>query len=314
MEDIIIIGAGPVGIYGATLSALHKLKGKVIESLSQVGGQLTSLYPDKDIIDLPGFNKIKARDFINLLMKQYNDQENKLPICLNETVNNISKENDYYLVSTNKGTYQTKCVLITTGMGVFSPRPIGLENEDQFDNILYSCEDISIFNNKDVIVLGGGDSAIDFSLLIKPISNNCTIIHRRNDFRGQESSVDKMKEIGVNILKNYSISSLNKIKGSTSITIKDNQTEEELTLPFDYLLVQYGQIPAKDNFEVEKINNLIKVNDYYQTSMENIFAAGNIIHYPGKVKNIATGLGEVSLIITRIDQIINPNKNIPVHF
>ena len=123
-----------------------------------------------------------------------------------------------------------------------------------------------------------------------------------------------MKEIGVKILKNYSISSLNKVKGSTSITIKDNQTNEELILPFDYILVQYGQIPAKDNFEVEKINNLIKVNDYYQTSMENIFAAGNIIHYPGKVKNIATGLGEVSLIITKIDQIINPNKNIPVHF
>lgn len=314
MEDIIIIGCGPIGLYGATLSALHKLKGIVIESLDQVGGQLTSLYPEKDIIDAPGFKSIKAKDYIKSLYEQYSSNENKLPIHLNESVVDIKKCEDYYIVTTSKTNYQTKCIVITTGMGMFSPRLIGLENEKEFSNILYSCNDVSIFKDKDVIVLGGGDSAIDLSLLIKPHSKNTTIIHRRNDFRGQESSVDKMKEIGVNIIKNHNVVSLNKEKDRTYLTIINNETKETNKVNFDYLLVQYGQIPSKDNFPVEKENNLIKVSSYYQTSLENIFACGNIATYEGKVKNIATGLGEISLIITRIDQIINPNKNIPIHF
>ena len=314
MEDIIIIGCGPIGLYGATLSALHKLNGLVIESLDQVGGQLTSLYPEKDIIDVPGFKSIKAKDYINALYEQYNSNENKLPIHLNESVININKCEDYYQIITSKDTYQAKCVVITTGMGMFSPRLIGLENEKEFSNILYSCNDVSIFKDKDVIVLGGGDSAIDFSLLIQPISKSTSIVHRRNDFRGQESSVDKMKEIGVNIIRNHNVVSLEKKENSTYLKIINNETKEEKSLNFDYILVQYGQIPSKDNFPVEKENNLIKVSSYYQTSLENVFACGNIITYPGKVKNIATGLGEISLIITRIDQIINPTKNIPIHF
>lgn len=314
MEDIVIIGAGPIGIYGATLCSLHKLKGLVIESLDQVGGQLTSLYPDKDIIDLPGFTKIKAKHFIENLITQYESTDYKLPILLSETVINIIKENDHYVVHTNKNAYDTKCVLITTGMGVFTPREIGLPNEKEFTNILYSCEDINLFKNKDVVILGGGDSAIDFSLLAKPISKSTTIIHRRNEFRGQEGNVEMMKKIGVNILTNYSISSLNKLNNKIKLSIQSNQTNKEEQIICDYILVQYGQIPQKDNFEVEKINNLIKVGSYYQTSKENIFACGNIVYYEGKIKNIVTGLGEVSLIVSRIDQIINPNKNIPTHF
>jgi thioredoxin reductase (NADPH) len=314
MEDIIIIGAGPIGLYGATLCSLHKLKGLIIESLNQVGGQLTSLYPEKDIIDLPGYEKIKAKDFIEKLYNQYEKQDNKLELLLNETVINIEKEENYYKITTNKNSYQTKCVVITTGMGVFSPRPIGLANEKDFENIMYSCDDISQYKNKDVVVLGGGDSAIDFSLLIQPISKSTTIIHRRNDFRGQESSVDKMKEIGVNILTNYTILSLDKDNDKINITIKHNEKENTQVISTDYILVQYGQMPSKDNFEVEKISNLIKVSSFYQTSLENVFACGNIAYYEGKVKNIATGLGEISVIITKIDQIINPNKNIPIHF
>lgn len=314
MEDIIIIGAGPIGLYSATLSSLHGLKGKIIESLSYVGGQLTTLYPEKQIIDLPGFNSISAKDFIDNLYEQYQSKDNKLELLLNEKVENIIKEKDYYQIITNNGVYTTKTIVITTGMGAFTPRLIGLENEKDFDSILYSLQDVSKMKNKDVIVLGGGDSAIDISLLINSVSKKTSIIHRRNDFRGQTSSVEQMEKDGVNILKNYSVSKLVKGKNISYITIVDNETKEEKTLPFDYLIVQYGQIPSKDSFPVEKENNLIKVNSYYETSLPNIFACGNIVTYEGKVKNITSGLGEATTIITKIDQIINPNKNIPIHF
>ena len=314
MNDIIIIGCGPVGLYGAILSSLHNLKGIVIESLNQIGGQLTSLYPEKDIIDLPGIDQIKAKDFISKLESQYNSKENKLPIHLNESVLDIIKEEDYYLVKTTLDTYETKTILLTTGMGMFSPRLIGLENEKEIKNIFYSCSDVSIYKDKDVIVLGGGDSAVDLSLLINKVAKSTTIIHRRNDFRAQESSVRKMSEEGICILRNYSVKGIDQKEDKIRLTIKDNETLKESTLTCDNVLVQYGQIPSKDSFPVEKENNLIKVNDYYQTSLPNVFACGNIVTYKGKVKTIITGLGAVSFIITKIDQIINPTKNIPINF
>ena len=315
MYDVIIIGCGPIGLYGATLCALHNLNGLVIESSSIVGGQLSMLYPEKDIIDLPGFKKIKAKEFIDNLFQQYQSSENKLPLKLEEKVDDIVCKNECYEVVTSKEKYLTKSIIITTGMGTFTPRLIGLSNENELKNILYKCDDITIFKDKEVVVLGGGDSAVDLSLLINSTSKSTSIIHRRNDFRAQSSTVEQMEKSNINIFKNKAIVSINQIENDRlKITFNDNITSSEQSITCDYVLVQYGQIPSKDNFPIEKDNNQIKVFDYYQTSLKNIFACGNIITYPGKVKNITSGLGEITTIVTKIDQIINPTKNIPIHF
>ena len=315
MDDIIIVGAGPIGLYGATLAALHLLKGRVIEGSTNVGGQLSSLYPEKAIVDLPGFASISAQGFIDKLMKQYEDNANQLPLHLNETVLTFEKKDSYYLVTTSKGTYETKCILLTTGMGSFSPRKTGLANEDNKDNIIYSITSSSLYKGKDMVILGGGDSAVDWAIALKEVAASVTIVHRREEFRAQSSSVEKMERLGVNVLRNQAVISLNgegdKLE---SITIKSNADGKEQTIPLDFLFVNYGQVTTKDSFEVEKLNNLIVTKDNYQTSLENVFACGNIITYPGKVKNITCGLGEVVVAITKIDQIINPNKNIPIHF
>ena len=315
MDDIIIVGAGPIGLYGATLAALHLLKGRVIEGSTNVGGQLSSLYPEKAIVDLPGFASISAQGFIDKLMKQYEDNVNKLPLHLNETVLTFEKKDSYYLVTTSKGTYETKCILLTTGMGSFSPRKTGLANEDNKNNIIYSISSSSLYKGKDMVILGGGDSAVDWAIALKEVAASVTIVHRREEFRAQSSSVEKMERLGVNVLKNQAVISLNgegdKLE---SITIKSNADGKEQTIPLDFLFVNYGQVTTKDSFEVEKLNNLIVTKENYQTSLENVFACGNIITYPGKVKNITCGLGEVVVAITKIDQIINPNKNIPIHF
>ena len=205
MEDLVIIGAGPIGLYGATLAALHNLKGKVIESSSFVGGQLSSLYPEKNIIDLPGFTKISAQDFINNLENQFYSNPNHLELNLNENVINFEKINDVIYVYTNKATYQTKCLLITSGMGLFTPRKIGLENEESIPNIIYTIETKDSLKGKDVIILGGGDSAVDWALTLEEIANKVTIIHRRNDFRAQSGSVEKMDNSSIRVLKNKSI-------------------------------------------------------------------------------------------------------------
>lgn len=314
MNDIIIIGCGPIGLYSAFLCSLHNLNGLVIESLNQVGGQLTSLYPEKDIVDLAGVEKIKAKDFIDLLYNQYQKQENKLPIHLNEKVLEISKIEDGYQIKTNLDTYKSKTVLLTTGMGSFSPRLIGLENEKELKNIHYSCNDVSIYQNKDVVVLGGGDSAVDLSLLINQVSNSTTIIHRRDEFRAQDNSVNQMRNSSIKVKTNKNLLEVKQEGSKMNIKISGNKDDRIEEIICDYILVQYGQVPSKDNFPIEKVNNLIITKDYYQTSLENVFACGNIITYPGKVANITSGLGEACTIITRIDQIIHPGKNVPRHF
>ncbi len=314
MEDLIIVGAGPIGLYGATLAALHNLKGKIIESTNNIGGQLSSLYPEKNIIDLPGFPSIAAQDFIENLYTQYKTNPNHLELILNESVVNFERNNDHINVHTNKGTYQTKCLLITSGMGLFTPRKIGLENEESISNIIYNIESKNDLKNKEVVILGGGDSAVDWALLLEHVAKNVTIIHRRNDFRAQSGSVEQMEKSKVNVMRNKSIIKIEKIDDKASLIIEDNSSKTINHLACDIVFVQYGQVPSKDSFPLKKKNNLIEVYDAYETSMDNVFACGNICIYPNKVKNITSGLGEVTTAITKIDQIINPNKNIPIHF
>ena len=294
MEDLIIIGAGPIGLYGATLAALHNLKGKIIEATNKVGGQLSSLYPEKDIIDLPGFARITAQDFINKLEEQFFSNPNHLELSLNENVINFEKINDIIHVYTSKGTYQTKCLLITNGMGLFVPRKIG--------------------KDKDVVILGGGDSAVDWALLLEHTAKSVTVIHRRNDFRAQSGTVEAMDNSSIRVLRNKSILEASSLNKKCNLTFEDNSSKTKEIIECDYVFVQYGQVPSKDNFPLEKKLGLIEVHEGYETSMSNVFACGNIAIYPNKVKNITTGLGEVAVAITKIDQTINPTKNIPIHF
>ena len=178
MLDLIIVGGGPAGLYSATLSSLHGLNAILIEGLSSLGGQLSALYPEKDIVDLPGFSKITAQGYINELINQNNAQKNPTPLKVDETVLSFKKIENGYEITTNKDTYQTKTILFASGMGVFSPRKIGLENEDLFTNISYSINDSSRFNNKNVIILGGGDSAVDYANMLSSKAKKVTIIHR----------------------------------------------------------------------------------------------------------------------------------------
>ncbi len=314
MEDVIIIGCGPIGLYGATLCSLHNLKGIVLESREEIGGQLTALYPQKAIVDLPGFDSVKAGDFIKNLYAQYSSKENRLPVHLGEKVVDFRKEGDHYLIETDKGSYPTKTVLITTGMGSFSPRKIGLPNEGEFENILYSCKNVNLFASCDVVVLGGGDSAVDLSLLIRPVAKSVAVVHRRLEFRGQSFNVERLEKEGISVYKNYTVAELKHEGSRIGLILKENADQSTKVLNCDYVLVQYGQVPSPDRFDLEKENNLIKVGASCLTSQENVFACGNIALYEGKVRNLTTGFGEVNTAVSRIDRIVHPDKNVTSHF
>lgn len=314
MEDIIIIGGGPVGIYASTLASLHNLKGILIESLDTLGGQLTSLYPQKSIIDLPGFNSVTAKEFIDKLNEQRLSKGNSLDIHLQERVIDIIKQDTYYQVITNKEKYFTKTILIASGMGVFKPRLTGLDNESQFNNIIYSLKSFDKYYDKEIAVLGGGDSAVDWALTLSKIAKRVYIIHRRDEFRAQSASVDKLISNSVEVIKPYNVIEFIGDEQVNTIRLKHVINQEIKEIHIDFVFVNYGIITSPVEFNVDKINNLIKVDTTYMTSQENIFAIGNAITYPGKVNNITAGLGEAVIAINKIDQIINPNKNIPIHF
>lgn len=316
MLDVVIIGAGPVGLYASTLASLHNLQGVVLESRDIVGGQLSNFYPQKKVIDVPGFISITADDFVDSLLKQNNDRANRLDIKVNETVESFCQSENGYIVTTNRNEYQTRTILIATGMGKSTPRKMGVDKESQFKNIYYAVKDKYVFKDKDVVIMGGGDSAVDEALMLQPIAKTVTIVHRREEFRAQSCSVDLMKERGIKILVPYVAKELSGEREDVTKIILENKQDKSdcIEIATDAIVVSYGMVAGRNNFDLERYGTDVKVYDSYQTSQANVFAIGNAINYPGKVKNITCGLGEAVVAITKIDQIIHPGKNIPVHF
>ena len=318
MLDLLIVGSGPIGLYAAFSAGAKKLNTKVIESLGYVGGQLTTLYPEKPIYDFPGIKEIKAKDLINELYNQYLPFSNDVPILFNTSLKNISKKDDYYKVETSSGLFETKTILLTTGNGGFTPRPLEIEGANTIKNLSYFIVDVNKYKNKDVVILGGGDSALDYGNMLNGVAKSVSIVHRRNEFRALEDSIEKFKTFG-KIYTPFTPSSL-QINGElgTTLNLTNAQTGEALSLSFDELIVSFGMLPSTYDYASQGINTTkdgIEVKTNMETSLENVFACGNAICYPGKIKTIACGMGEAAIAMHAIESIIYPKKsNLPGYF
>ena len=318
MLDLLIVGAGPVGLYSAFLAGAKKLKTEVIESLGYVGGQLTTLYPEKPIYDVPGIPKIKAKELIKELYKQYLPFEKEVPIHFNTSLINIEKEDDYYKVFTTNNVYLTRCVLLTTGNGGFTPRPLEILGADQISNLSYFVTDVEKFRNKTVLILGGGDSALDYGNMLNGVAKQTHIIHRRNEFRALEDSIEKFKTHGF-IHTPYTPSKL-KINGDlgTNLELTNAQTNENISLNFDELIVSFGMLPSSfdfNNLGIKSSKEGVEIKTNMETSLPNVFACGNCVTYLGKIKTIACGLGEAAIALHSIESIIYPKKSaLPGYF
>lgn len=310
MDELIIIGAGPMGLYAGYTAGLRDLNGRILESSYTYGGQVITLYSEKKIYDVPGFQVLTGKDLINNLYLQYKRYEDNFPLHLNTEVYEIIKKENHYIVNTSSGSYLTKKILITDGGGKFKPKPLELDNELLQDNILYSVTNKEMFRDKDVLILGGGDSAADWALDLKDIAKNITLVHRRDKFRAHQATINEI-EGSVNILTPYVVKDIIGDAKVSEVVLENVNDKSIKNIKTDYLLVFYGVNNTKSNANVWNINtdkNGIIVNTLMQTNLEGIYAAGNAVSYPGKLKMIVTGMGEIGTAIGAITNELYPDR------
>ncbi|WP_445957566.1 NAD(P)/FAD-dependent oxidoreductase [Yeosuana sp.] len=315
--DILIIGAGPIGLFTVFEAGLLKLKCHLIDALPQPGGQCSELYPKKPIYDIPGFPEILAGDLAKNLLEQ--GKQFKPGFTLGERAETIDKlEDGTFIVTTNKGTkHHAPVVAIAGGLGSFEPRKPLIENMAFFEEkgVEYFIKDPEVYRNKKVVISGGGDSALDWSIFLADIASEVTLIHRRNEFRGALDSVEKVGELKllgkINVMTPSEVTALHGHKRLERVTV--TKGHEKIELETDHFIPLFGLSPKLGpigdwGLEIEK--NAIKVDHTlnYQTNIPGIFAIGDVNIYPEKLKLILCGFHEATLMCQAAYRIINPGK------
>lgn len=315
--DILIIGAGPTGLFAVFEAGLLKLKCHIIDALPQPGGQLSELYPKKPIFDIPGFPSVGAQELIDNLMEQI--KQFQPGFTLNERAETIDKlEDGTFIVTTDKGTkHHAKAVAIAGGLGSFEPRKPVIEDLNFYEDkgVEYFVRNPEKFRDKKIVIAGGGDSALDWSIFLSDVAKEVTLVHRRNEFRGALDSVEKVQELKkqgkINLITPAEVIRLNGAEHLESLVV--NTGNAEMTLQADYFIPLFGLTPklgpiANWGLEIEK--NAIVVNNAldYQTNIEGIYAIGDINTYPGKLKLILCGFHEATLMCQSIYNRLNPGK------
>jgi len=316
--DITIIGGGPVGLFTAFYGGMRQASVKIIESLPQLGGQLSALYPEKYIYDVAGFPKIRAGQLVENLKEQMAKFDPT--ICLEQAVEKVEKlEDNVFKLTTNKEVHYTKTVIITAGNGAFQPRRLDLETAANYEgkNLHYFIDDLNKFAGQKVLVCGGGDSAVDWALMLEPIAEKVYLTHRRDKFRAHEHSVENLFKSKVEVKTPYvPVELIGKEKIEQVVLDKVKEDTKE-ALDVDAVIVNFGFVsslgPIKDwGLTIEK--NSIVVNSKMETNIPGIYAAGDICTYDGKVKLIASGFGEAPTAVNNAKAYIDPKARIqPLH-
>jgi thioredoxin reductase (NADPH) len=315
--DILIIGAGPTGLFTVFEAGLLQLKCHIIDALPQPGGQLAELYPKKPIFDIPGYPSILAGDLVLNLMEQI--KQFQPGFTLSETAETIENlEDGTFIVITNKGTkHHAKAIAIAGGLGTFEPRKPLIENISKYEEkgVEYFVKDPELFRNKNIVIAGGGDSALDWSIFLSDVAKSVTLVHRRNEFRGALDSVEKVealkKEGKIHLITPAEVVAIQGENHLESIVLDINGNQQMLET--DYFIPLFGLTPklgAIANWGLEIEKNAIKVNNAldYQTNIDGIYAIGDVNIYPGKLKLILCGFHEATLMCQSVYNKLNPGK------
>ncbi len=315
--DILIIGAGPTGLFAVFEAGLLKLKCHLIDSLPMPGGQCAEIYPKKPIYDIPSHPEIMAGDLIKNLEDQIAPFQPGY--TLGESAVSIEKtDNEQFIVTTDQGTkHQAPVVAIAGGLGTFEPRKPPLENLEAYENkgVNYIIKDPEYYRNKKVVIAGGGDSALDWTIFLENVASSVTLVHRRNEFRGALDSVDKVQELKnegrINLITPAEVTALEGKNKLEALTVTQEGTST--LLECDYFIPLFGLTPklgpiANWGLEIEK--NAIKVDNSldYQTNIPGIYAIGDVNIYPGKLKLILCGFHEATLMCQSAFKRIFPDK------
>lgn len=315
--DITIIGGGPVGIFAAFYAGMRHSSCKVIESMPQLGGQLAALYPEKYIYDVAGFPKVRAQELVDRLKEQMSQFDTALQ--LEEKAESIERNGDILEITTDKGVHLTRSVIITAGVGAFEPRRLEHPDAAKYEkaNLHYFVDDLNKFAGQKVVLFGGGDSAVDWALMLEPIAEKVTIVHRRDKFRAHEHSVENLMNSKVNVLTPSELETIEGNENIERVTIVNKVTGEKVTEEVDAVIVNFGFIsslgPIK-NWGLEFDKGAISVNSRMETNIPGIYAAGDIAGYPGKIKLIAAGFGEAPTAVNNAKFYIDPEAKVqPAH-
>lgn len=315
--DIIIIGAGPVGLFTVFEAGLLKLRCHIIDALPQPGGQLSEIYPKKPIYDIPGYPSVLAGELVDNLMEQI--EPFKPGFTLGERAEKLEKQEDgQWLVTTNDGTqHLAPVVAIAGGLGSFEPRKPPINNISDFEKkgVNYFVKDPEMYRNKKVVIAGGGDSALDWTIFLAEVASEVTLVHRRNSFRGAIDSAEKVQQLDmegkIKLVTEAQVVGLTGKEELSEVTIK-HKNLGEYTKATDYFLPLFGLSPklgpiGEWGLEIEK--NAIVVDTFdYRTNLDGVFAIGDVNTYPGKLKLILCGFHEATLMCQTAFSIIYPDK------
>ena len=304
-----------MALYGMYYAGLRLTKFKVIDMLDEIGGGLMALYPEKYIYDVAGFPKVLAKDLTRQLEVQATQYPHKM--CLGEKVTDLARRDDGVVqVTTNKGVHLTRTVIVCAGLGAYIPRKLDIPNVEALEGhgVFYSARRLKDFANKNVLVVGGGDSAFDYSMMLEPVARKITHIHRNDFFAAHEDSVRKVRESSVDLLVPFW--EVKEIVGEDwvkQVTIFQSRTGEERVLDIDAIIFNIGfltNLGPIENWGLELDKNAIKVDSRMRTNIEGIYAAGDIVTYDGKLKLISTGCGEVAIAVNNAKNYINPKAKV----
>ena len=324
--DILVIGAGPVGLFTVFEAGLLGLKCTLIDNLDKVGGQCSELYPEKPIYDIPGVPSQTAQEHVDALVEQIKPFEYDLHLSQRvESIELVSSSNDIstWLVRTNEGVEcTTKNIFIAAGAGSFEPRrPPNIEDPDKFlgKGVSYAVKSIDQYKDKNLFIFGGGDSALDWTVELAKIAKSVNLIHRRDQFRGAQHTEAQMRELvksgEVNLLTPYQIQEIKGDDKVNGVILKNFDTKESVTHEADELLFLFGlnkKLGPILEWELELESKKISVNtENFETNRDGIFAVGDINDYPGKLDLILCGFHETTLAVQKAYQRIFPGERVP---
>jgi len=314
--DVLIIGAGPAGLYAAYYAGYRGMSVAVMDSLDEVGGQISAMYPEKLIFDVAGHPGVKGRDLVNNLAKQagaFNPT-----YVLGHQAEELTELADGLKIKSHLGQeIECKAVIITGGIGTFKPRALPAGEEFLGKGLVYFVPDFSAHEGKDIVIVGGGDSAFDWALNLHPIAKSITVVHRREEFRAHATTVDAVRKLGVKIITSSEVSGINGDSWITEVEITNKLTKEVTKLPAQTVIAALGFVANLGPFTkwgLDVQGRKISVNTKMQTNVDRIYAAGDITTYEGKVPLIAVGFGESATAVNNAFVAINPDAHLnPPH-
>jgi thioredoxin reductase len=314
--DILIVGAGPTGLFASYYAGFRELSVAIVDSLPEPGGQVTAMYPEKMIFDVAGFPAVRGRDLVAALVEQA-DQWKPTYLLGRKAMTLSEVDGGGFDVGLDGGTViRTGAVLITAGMGEFSPRPLPAGDGWLGRGMVHFVPAPDVHRDQDVIVVGGGDSAFDWALSLHPIARSVTLVHRRAKFRAFAATVRQVQELGVPIITDAEVTALRAANGELAeveLSVKAATGKETRVLPAQTVVAALGftaDLGPIESWGLKIDHRAVAVDTTMRTDRDRIYAAGDIAAYPGKVKLIATGFGEAATAVNNIAVALNPEAHL----